>query len=359
LELKQYLSLLWRWLWLLLSSVVLAGTVAFVLSQRMAPVYAASTTLLINQAPVSSAAPDYNSLLVSERLAQTYGELLHKRPVLQTVITNLKLNTDTEELAKRIKVAIVRNTQFIVLTAEDTDPQLAANIANEVVNVFSQQNRELRMNRYVGSRQSLQGELAKIQADIDDTQARLEAIGTPAKPDQMNEHRQLQTLLDQHRMNYETMLKSLGEIRLAEAQMTADLSVVEAAQLEPKPIRPRTLLNTLLAAILGGLFALGLAFLVEYFDDTVKSREDAEKLIGVPTLAAIVQFKGPKLDNKLATILQLPKDIGCSEQILNSQQSQNRSKQLLSPAVVHSKARARRQRILRLFLHRLASASFL
>jgi non-specific protein-tyrosine kinase len=112
----------------------------------MDPVYAASTTLLNNQAPASSAAPDYNSLLVSERLAQTYGALLLKRPVLQAVITNLKLNTDTEHLADRIRVSVARETQFIMLTAEDTNPQLAADIANEVVKVFSQQNRELQVS---------------------------------------------------------------------------------------------------------------------------------------------------------------------------------------------------------------------
>jgi non-specific protein-tyrosine kinase len=269
----------------------------------MTPVYAASTTLLINQTPVSSAAPDYNSLLVSQRLAQTYGELLRKRPALQAVITNLKLNTDTEHLAERVKIAVARDTQFIDLTVEDTNPQLAADIANEIARVFSQQNRELQLSQYISTKQNLQKELENTQADIEDTQAKLDSMGNPTKPAQLNEQRQLQTLLDQHRASYETLLKNFGEVRLAEAQSAADLSVVEAAQPETRPIRPRTLLNTLLAAILGSLLALGLALLVEYLDDTVKSRDDIQELLQTPLLAAIVRVKKAQLVNNLVTLV--------------------------------------------------------
>src|SRR5215213_1040075 len=104
LELKQYVRLVWRWSWLMVLCTILAAMTAFVLSQRMQPVYEASTTLLINQTPLVSAAPNYDSLLVSERLAKTYGELLLKRPVLQAVIGDLKLNTNTIRLANQIRV---------------------------------------------------------------------------------------------------------------------------------------------------------------------------------------------------------------------------------------------------------------
>lgn len=301
-ELKQFLRSSWHWSWLIVLGAALSGTIAFVVSRSLKPVYEASTTLLINQAPVVNAAPDYNSLLASERVAQTYGELLHKRPVLQAVIANLKLNADTEHLAKQVTVSVARDTQFIVLTVEDTNPQLAADIANEVVKVFSQQNHALQVSRYTATKQSLQEELEKIQVDIEQTQSTLDTEGTPTTPAQMNEQHRLQTLLDQYHTSYETLLKNYGEVRLAETQMAADLSVVEAAQPETRPVRPRTALNTLLAAILGSMAALGLALLVEYFDDTVKSREDSAELIDVPTLAAIARIKESDQDNKLVTV---------------------------------------------------------
>lgn len=252
---------------------------------------------------MSSAAPDYSALLASERIAQTYGQLLRKRPVLQAVITNLKLNTDTEHLADRVKIAVARDTQLIELTAEDTNPQLAADIANEIAKVFSQQNRDLQLSQYISTKQNLQKELDKTQADIEDTQAKLDGMGNPTKLAQINEQRQLQTLLDQYRASYETLLKNFGEIRLAEAQSAADLSVVEAAQPEAKPVRPRTALNTLLAALLGGLLTLGLALLVEYLDDTVKSRDDIQQLLQAPILAAIVRIKQANLTDNLITLV--------------------------------------------------------
>src|SRR6266487_6107574 len=142
-ELKQYLRLLWRWSWLMALITALAGITAYVVSSQTVPVYEASITLLINQTSAGSASPDLNSLRTSEGLARTYVELLRKRPVLEAVIAKLKLNTDPEQLTKLIQVTVIRDTQLMVLAVEDTNPQRAADIANEIVRAFSQQNREL------------------------------------------------------------------------------------------------------------------------------------------------------------------------------------------------------------------------
>src|SRR5689334_14788688 len=127
--LKQYAALLWRWSWLIVLCATLAGAVAYGVSAQTLPTYQASITLLVNQARAANSGPDYNALLTAERLAKTYAELMRKRPALDAVIANLKLDGDAEALAKRVSVAPVLNTQLLVLTVEDTDPQRAADIA--------------------------------------------------------------------------------------------------------------------------------------------------------------------------------------------------------------------------------------
>jgi non-specific protein-tyrosine kinase len=145
--------------------MALGAGAAFPFSYLSEPTYQASTTLLINEAPASSSSPDYTSLLTSERLAKTYAELLHKRPVLEAVIASLKLGATPEALGNHLKTSAVRDTQLIVLTVEDTDSQRAAAIANEIVRVFSQQNHDLQAGRYADTKSSLQQELARVQSD--------------------------------------------------------------------------------------------------------------------------------------------------------------------------------------------------
>lgn len=53
------------------------------------------------------------------------------------------------------------------------------------------------------------------------------------------------------------------------------------------PISPNPPLNIIIAAVVGLLVGLCLAFLLEYLDNTVKTEQDVEKLLDLPVLGAI------------------------------------------------------------------------
>ena len=72
------------------------------------------------------------------------------------------------------------------------------------------------------------------------------------------------------------------------------LTVVDPAVAPLEPASPRVLLNTLLAGIVGLMLALGLVFLREYLDDTLKSPDDVEAATGLATLGTIIRMKGDK-----------------------------------------------------------------
>jgi len=72
-DLRQYISLLWHWSWLILLAAILAGTAAYFTSLQIAPVYEASSTLIINEAPATQASDAYTAVLTSQRLTQTYA----------------------------------------------------------------------------------------------------------------------------------------------------------------------------------------------------------------------------------------------------------------------------------------------
>ena len=299
LALLQYVSILWRWSWLIVLCMTLAGAAAYFYSLQATPVYQASASLLINQARTGNSSADYNALLTGERLAQTYAELIRKRPVLEAVISNLQLPADADTLSKRVSIAPVRNTQLLNLTVEDSDPQRAADIANELVRVFGQQNQAQQTSRYADTRQSLERELTKVQADIDSTQASLTTLKTSGTAGSEAERDRLETLLAQYRSSYATLTKSLGDVQLAEAQSTDSLAVAEAARAEPTPVRPQPLKNTLLATIVGALLAIGCAFLLEFLDDRVKTPEQVSMLTGTMALGSIGKLSGSGPGNKL------------------------------------------------------------
>ncbi len=296
-ELKQYASILWRWLWLMVLGAVLAGVSAYVTSRLTKPVYAASATLLINQAP-SSQVSDYTAILTSERLARTYSELLKGRPVLDEVIASSKLSLTAEELSKRIEVKLVRDTQLIELTVESEDPRLAALLANQIPEIFSRQNEEMQSSRYAASKASLSQELDGMNAQIQQTQQAIDKIGTPGMAADEAELTRLQAELTQFRQSYASLLQSYENIRVAEAGSISNIVIVEPAVMPTAPVRPKTLLNTALAAVVGLMLAVGVVFLIEYLDDSVRSAEQASQVLQLPVIGAIARLANGKGSGK-------------------------------------------------------------
>jgi capsular polysaccharide biosynthesis protein len=56
------------------------------------------------------------------------------------------------------------------------------------------------------------------------------------------------------------------------------------------PVSPNPPLNIAIAAVVGLMIGVGLAFLLEYLDNTVKTEQDIEKLLELPVLGAITRF---------------------------------------------------------------------
>ncbi|SNZ04753.1 Capsular polysaccharide biosynthesis protein [Terribacillus aidingensis] len=82
----------------------------------------------------------------------------------------------------------------------------------------------------------------------------------------------------------EVFQKEIPELMNLENVKT--LSLAETVE-NPSPASPNILLNTLIALVLGAMVGIGLAFLLEYLDNTVKTEADIEKRIGVPVIGVI------------------------------------------------------------------------
>lgn len=286
-ELRHYLVLLWRWAWLIVLGAVLAAGAAYLMSSSQPPMYQATVTLLINQA--STTTQDYNAIVTGERLARTYAQLMTKRPVMEQTIRELGLTMSPESLANKVRISLVRDTQLLTLQVLDEDPARATLLANKIPVVFAKQNEEMQLKRYQSSKQNLEKQMAAVDADIKATEATLEVLKAQPVPDSAEVGRLSEQLL-QYRTTYSNLLRSYEEIRMAEAKTLDTVTVVEPAVPPEKPIGPATLNTMLLAAMVGVMLAIGVAFLVEYLDDTIKTDADVLVVLGLPTLGGIVDF---------------------------------------------------------------------
>lgn len=81
----------------------------------------------------------------------------------------------------------------------------------------------------------------------------------------------------------------MGEV--AEIMKMDNVQLIDPAKVPDIPIKPRPVLNMAIAGVLGLMISLGIIFLIEYLDNTVKSAEDIERHIGLPVLGSIPDFE--------------------------------------------------------------------
>lgn len=68
-----------------------------------------------------------------------------------------------------------------------------------------------------------------------------------------------------------------------------NVSVLSRAILRenPEPASPNPVLNMAIAAIVGLMLGVGIAFLLEYLDTTIKNEQDIEEVLGIPVIGVI------------------------------------------------------------------------
>ncbi len=291
-ELRQYGRTLWKWFWLILVGAAIAGGVTYLVSSRSTPIYRSSSLLLIQQAN-SPSNLQWTEVLTSERLAANYARLLTTRPVLNQVAANLRL----PEITSSIIVDPVRETQIIVLHVEDANPALATAVANDLPAVFISENEKQLQQRINSTLEAYQTQIDGVEADIEQAQTQLQVFtaleddGEELTLEQASQRARLEASLAQYRSSLAELLRNRDDVKRAEANRGDTITVVEPAIEPTVPVRPRVLVNTLIAAALGALLLIAVAFLIEYLDDTIKLPEDATRVTGLPALGSLVQYR--------------------------------------------------------------------
>ena len=114
----------------------------------------------------------------------------------------------------------------------------------------------------------------------------------------------LQREVDTNRAQYEALLQRYKEIAIAGGVGSSQVAIVDRAASPREPFAPSHLRNLALAAALSLAIGIGLAMLLEFLDDTIKSPDDVRTKLREPLVGVVPRLKGR---TKIESILNDPR----------------------------------------------------
>lgn len=126
-----------------------------------------------------------------------------------------------------------------------------------------------------GRENELRAKVSSLRADVLDLRNR--GIG----------YNFLQREVDTNRELYDALLQRFKEIGVVGELGESQATVIDTALAPKAPFRPQPLRNLGIGLVIGLLAGLGLAFLIEFIDDTVKTPEDIGEMLKLPALGVV------------------------------------------------------------------------
>ncbi|MGM0777892.1 MAG: YveK family protein [Bacillota bacterium] len=80
-----------------------------------------------------------------------------------------------------------------------------------------------------------------------------------------------------------------------------NVSILAKAEVNSSPVKPNPYLNIAIALVVGLMAGVGLAFLLEYFDNTVKNEQDIERNLELPVLGVISIIDTAKVQREISS----------------------------------------------------------
>jgi len=218
-ELKHYLRMIKKKMWLVLTIVVIAlaatGVKSFFFTT---PVYVAQAKLIVNQSAEQAGVqmPSVGLMQSSIMMINSYKEIIKSAAIMTKVAAQYpELGIPPEAMSAAVMVGSAKDSQVMTLTYTHTSYAKAAQTVNAIASVFEKE--------------------IPLIMKIDNV-----------------------TILDE-----------------ANPERNA------------APINGNPIVSILISLVVSTMLAVGLIFLLDYLDDTIKSEPELESLLGLPVLTVV------------------------------------------------------------------------
>lgn len=139
----------------------------------------------------------------------------------------------------------------------------------------------------------------------------LNLVGSGERPStasaDMSRLDQMNNTLALYQQIYANLLASYEDVRLARLRTTPNVVQVEMAVPATSPISPRPLNSALIGGLIGLMATAGLAVLIEFLDDTIKTPDDAARMFDQPVIGYIPQMKIKKGERHTVFVNEQPR----------------------------------------------------
>ncbi len=289
--LRDYLAVVWRRKWLVLLVIVIATGVAYGLSAMQTKMYSAASQLIYG-----------NTVDVANPLAgNTYVDPTQRSVELESVGAVIA----GPELKKRADALIVADlgagalkpgyavssevvassdqaaggtaySSVVAIKGESSDAELAAVTANSYAAAFIQMRKEQQR--------------AQIGRAIDAVRSSLSGMTTRTQ---------------KASSDYILLQQRLHDLQILSATADGGFRVIVPASVPDAPYAPKPLRSAAIGLALGLFVGLGLAYLLELLDTSVRTDSDVAELLRQPILARIPRISKKLLDQSaLVTITE-------------------------------------------------------
>jgi capsular exopolysaccharide synthesis family protein len=210
------------------------------------------------------------------------------KEVIEAVEPDQRLTSMLIEL-DNAKLMLVNNLQRF----NDSHPDVIATRA-----VIDELNRQIQ-DKIAAIMEGWEVKLSQSQAVLKITSAKLEELKLSklAKDDKQLEYERMKRKLNSEQRVLEAIQAKINQEEInSNITRGSEVTQIDTAKAEKKPVSPSWTLNLVLGGIIGLSIGIGLAFFIEYLDTSVKTIDDVERALQAPVLGVIPQNVGAIID---------------------------------------------------------------
>ena len=147
-DLKEIIYYIFKKKLFVILAIIICGVIGIFYTKYMVtPMYSSYSTVVLskpedntvitnNTSNTTSYSITQNDVTLNQKLISTYSEIMKSRSVAEQVINELNLNISENELMSNVSVSAKDDTEMLKISVSNKDPQIAAQIANSITEVF-------------------------------------------------------------------------------------------------------------------------------------------------------------------------------------------------------------------------------
>ena len=289
LELRDYLRVLWRRKWTIIVTVIVCVAIATFMAVREKAVYRTETQVLLQQRLV-------DQLFVPAALQGGGASAATERGNEIQIMNSPKVRAEVTKLLGRepepVGFQALPGTDVVLVYSQGLNPKRLAATANAFAQTYIKVRTDLTVGQLTEASAQLQTQMGALDTQIAGIDAGLATF--PPAPDVIVQGKNItptdprvtqRNQLSAQRAQYQSQQAQMDLAATVAAQ--GDAEILSEANVPTKPLGRNPIRNAMAGLAIGIVLGIALAFLREYLDDTVKTKDDLEAASGLTAVGIV------------------------------------------------------------------------